>query len=157
MGAELIGWQQKPQGSRPERQGGRSRRGLGMGMHTWGGRGVAGKQVSCTINPDGSVELRSATQDIGTGARTVLAIIAAEVLGLEPTDITSNIGNSTFPPGQGSGGSTTTPSMSPPCYDAATQGAGRSSSPRSRPGLNAQPEDLSLREGKVYAGRRGPR
>ena len=43
---------------------------------------------------------RSATQDIGTGARTVLAIIAAEVLGLKPTDIKSNIGNSTFPPGQ---------------------------------------------------------
>ena len=81
-----------------------------------GGGGTQDKKVSCTINPDGSVELRSATQDIGTGARTILAIIAAEVLGLKPTDIISNIGNSTFPPGQPSGGSTTTPSMAPPCY-----------------------------------------
>src|SRR6185312_12277152 len=91
---------------------------LGMALHTWGGGGAQDKQVACIINPDGSVEVRSATQDIGTGARTVLAIIAAEILGLQVADITSNIGNSTFPPGQSSGGSTTTPSMSPPTYAA---------------------------------------
>ena len=61
------------------------------------------KQVSCTINPDGSVELKTATQDIGTGARTILAIIAAEILGLKPTDIISNIGNSTLPARPGVG------------------------------------------------------
>src|SRR5205807_583468 len=112
MGAELIGWREhrKPRG---QTGSGPVRRGLGMALHTWGGGGTRDKQVSCTINPDGSVELRAATQDIGTGARTILAIIAAEVLGLKVTDITSNIGNSTFPPGQASGGSTTTPSMAP--------------------------------------------
>ena len=56
-----------------------------------------------------------------TGIRTVLAIIAAEYLGLKPTDIISSIGNSHYPPGQASGGSTTTPSMAPPAYDAVTK------------------------------------
>ena len=82
MGADLIGWSlyRKPRG-----QGGKGpiKRGLGMALHTWGGGGTQDKQVSCIINPDGSVEVRSATQDLGTGARTVLAIITAEVLGLK--------------------------------------------------------------------------
>ena len=102
---------------------------------------------------------RRATQDIGTGARTVLAIIAAEVLGLKPTDIKSNIGNSTFPPGQPSGGSTTTPVDEPrrastPSPRPATRCSRRSPRPSS-----AKPEDLSpqgrqaLRQGR---GRRWP-
>lgn len=119
IGAQLIGWKDnfKPRGS----QTGIIRRGLGVALHQWGGGGAKDKQVSCTIFQDGTIELKSATQDIGTGIRTVLAMIAAEVFGLKPTDIKSNIGNSTFPPGQSSGGSTTTPSMSPPCYNACVE------------------------------------
>jgi xanthine dehydrogenase YagR molybdenum-binding subunit len=150
MGAELIGWREKRK-ARGQNGPGPIKRGLGMAMHTWGG-GVGGRrQVSCTINPDGSVELKTATQDIGTGARTILAIIAAEILGLQPTDIISNIGNSTFPPGQPSGGSTTTPTMSPPCYDAVTK-ARDAFFAKIAPALNkAKAEDLSLKQGQVWA------
>jgi xanthine dehydrogenase YagR molybdenum-binding subunit len=119
-----------------------------MGLHTWGGGGAKDKQVGCIINPDGSVEVRSATQDIGTGARTILAIIAAEVLGLKVSDIKSNIGDSSFPPGQSSGGSTTSPSMSPPTYMAVSE-ARDELFKRIAPGLNARPEDLSLKDGEV--------
>lgn len=120
MGAKEIGWERrKPRGKADGK--GPWRTGFGMGLHTWGGGGGADKQVRCIVNTDGSVEVQSATQDIGTGARTVLAIITAEVLGLEVLQVKSNIGNSTFPPGQASGGSTTTPWMAPPCYDAAAQ------------------------------------
>jgi xanthine dehydrogenase YagR molybdenum-binding subunit len=147
MGADLIGWKdnRKPRGQNGK---GPLKRGLGMALHTWGGGGARDKQVTCTINPDGSVELKSATQDIGTGARTVLAIIAAEVLGLKPTDIKSNIGNSTFVPGQASGGSTTTPSMSPPCLVAVTS-ARDGLFAKIAPGLGAEPNDLSLKDGQL--------
>jgi xanthine dehydrogenase YagR molybdenum-binding subunit len=147
LGAELIGWKGK---YKPRSQNGRGvvRRGIGVAFHTWGGGGARDKQVSCTINPDGSVELKSATQDIGTGARTILAIIAAEVLGLKPTDIKSNIGNSTFPPGQASGGSTTTPSMSPPCLTAVTQ-ARDALFAKIAGALDAKPSDLSLKDGRL--------
>ncbi len=145
-GAKLIGWERW----RPRGGGGKGpvKHGLGMALHQWGGGGAQDKQVSCTINPDGSVELRSATQDIGTGARTILAIIAAEVFGLEVGQIKSNIGNSTFPPGQSSGGSTTSPSMAPPCLDAATQ-ARDELFRKLAPGLSAAAGDLSLKGGKL--------
>jgi xanthine dehydrogenase YagR molybdenum-binding subunit len=148
MGSELIGWRDK---RKPRGQTGTGpiRLGMGLGLHQWGGGGTRDKKVSCTISPDGSVELRSATQDIGTGARTVLAIIAAEVLGLEPTDIFSNIGNSTFPPGQPSGGSTTTPSMSPPCLDAVTK-ARDALFQKIAPAVKAMPADLSLKERQLW-------
>lgn len=147
IGAEAIGWSnRKPRGKAEGK--GPWKRGYGVAFHTWGGGGAQDKQVSCTINPDGSVEVRSATQDIGTGARTILAIITAEVLGLEVTDIKSNIGNSTFPPGQASGGSTTTPSMSPPCYNAALQ-ARDALFAKVAPAVGAKPEDLSLKGGQL--------
>jgi xanthine dehydrogenase YagR molybdenum-binding subunit len=151
MGAELIGWKEnrKPRGQ----SGGKGpiKRGLGVALHTWGGGGARDKQVTCVISPDASVELKSATQDIGTGARTILAIIAAEVLGLQPTDVKSNIGNSTFVPGQASGGSTTTPSMSPPCLMAVTQ-ARDALFDKIAPALNAKPSDLSLKDGRLLVG-----
>jgi xanthine dehydrogenase YagR molybdenum-binding subunit len=147
MGADLIGWSSR---RKPRGQGGKGpiKRGLGMALHTWGGGGAKDKQVGCIINPDGSVEVRSATQDLGTGARTVLAIVAAEVLGLKVSDIKSNIGDSTFPPGQSSGGSTTTPSMSPPTFTAVTE-ARDELFKRIAPSLNAKPEDLSLKDGEL--------
>ena len=147
LGSELIGWKEnrKPRGQNGK---GVTKRGLGMALHTWGGGGARDKQVTCTINPDGSVELKSATQDIGTGARTILAIIAAEVLGLQPTDIKSNIGNSTFVPGQPSGGSTTTPSMSPPCLVAVTQARDELFN-RVAKAIDAKAADLSLKGGKL--------
>jgi xanthine dehydrogenase YagR molybdenum-binding subunit len=149
IGAELIGWRdkRKPRGQSGD---GPVRHGLGMGLHQWGGGpGGPDKKVSCTINPDGSVELKSATQDLGAGIRTVLAIIAAEVLGLKPTDIISNIGNSTFPPGQASGGSTTTPTMSPPCLDAVTK-ARDALFKKIAPTVQASVEDLSLKGGQLF-------
>jgi xanthine dehydrogenase YagR molybdenum-binding subunit len=148
IGAELIGWRDKRK-PRGQNGSGPIRHGLGMALHQWGGGGQTDKKVSCTINPDGSVELKSATQDLGTGARTVLAIVAAEVLGLNPTDIISNIGNSTFPPGQPSGGSTTTPSMAPPCLDAVTK-ARDAMFKKIAASVQAAPEDLTLKGGQLY-------
>jgi xanthine dehydrogenase YagR molybdenum-binding subunit len=149
LGADLIGWAQK---RKPRGQSGPGpiKRGYGVALHQWfGGPGGQGNKVSCTINPDGSVEVKSATQDLGTGIRTVLAIITAEVLGLKPTDITSNIGNSTFPPGQGSGGSTTTPSMAPPCYDGALK-ARDAFLKKVGAAINADPANLSLKDGQLW-------
>lgn len=148
LGAELIGWKAnwRPRGKAAGR--GPIKTGYGMALHQWGGGGPPVHQVACTINPDGSVEMKTATQDIGTGARTIFAIIAAEVLGLKVTDVKSNIGNSKFPSGQGSGGSTTTPSMSPPAYNAALSARDELFA-QIAPRIEAKPEDLSLADGKL--------
>ena len=64
----------------PGKQG-RVRRGVGIGVATWGGGGHASK-CKLTIHPDGSVEVELGSQDIGTGTRTCITMVAAESLGL---------------------------------------------------------------------------
>lgn len=93
--------------------------GLGMALHTWGGGGRGPNPTRVTINPDGSVVVQSSTQDLGTAQRTVMAIIVSEVLGLQPSDVTVVIGDSSFGPSTGSGGSTTCPGTSPVILKAA--------------------------------------
>lgn len=104
-GAELVDWKKKwhPRG---DRTSGPIKRGLGVSIHTWGGGGHASK-CATTIRPDGSVDVSLASQDLGTGTRTVIAIVAAETFGLPLEAVKVNIGDSSYPPSGGSGGSTT--------------------------------------------------
>ena len=159
MGAELIGWREKRK-PRGQNGGGPIRHGLGMALHQWGGGGTQDKKVTCTINPDGSVELKTATQDIGTGARTVLAIIAAEVLGLKPTDIISNIGNSTLPAGPALGRLDHHPLDGPPVPRRGDQGPRRhvQEDRPDRPGRRRGPRTQgrpALRQGRADHGLEG--
>jgi xanthine dehydrogenase YagR molybdenum-binding subunit len=103
--AELIEWKKN---WTPRGQGGSGymKRGLGIGVGTWGG---AGHSSTCrvTIHPDGSVEVELGSQDLGTGTRTIIAMVAAETFGLPVSAINVKIGDSNYPPSSGSGGSTT--------------------------------------------------
>ncbi|HEY2415355.1 MAG TPA: xanthine dehydrogenase family protein molybdopterin-binding subunit [Pirellulaceae bacterium] len=80
--------------------------GLGLAIHTWGG---GAGQSSCTIkiHPNGDVETTCGTQDLGTGTRTVIALVLAETFGLPYESIRVNIGSSKMPVSGASGGSTT--------------------------------------------------
>ncbi|MHC4818649.1 MAG: xanthine dehydrogenase family protein molybdopterin-binding subunit, partial [Planctomycetota bacterium] len=69
--------------------------------------------VFCRIERDGSVLLANGAQDLGTGTRTLIAILAAEELGLEPAAIDVRLGNTNDPAGPPSGGSQTAPSLAP--------------------------------------------
>ncbi|MFQ5639438.1 MAG: xanthine dehydrogenase family protein molybdopterin-binding subunit [bacterium] len=109
IGADKFGWQRrKKAGSDP----GPVKRGLGLAASIWwpGGRGT---KAAMTIYPDGGVEVRCGTQDLGTGTRTIVAAVAAEELGLEIQQVTPKIGDSNFPFSGASGGSTTAPSVAP--------------------------------------------
>ncbi|HLQ32919.1 MAG TPA: molybdopterin cofactor-binding domain-containing protein, partial [Chloroflexota bacterium] len=88
-------------------------------LHTWGGGGHQ-SNCNCTIHPDGSVEISLASQDLGTGTRTVIAIVAAETLGLPVEAVQVNIGDSRYPASGGSGGSTTVGGVSSSTRRAAT-------------------------------------
>ena len=91
--------------------------GVGCAGNNWGVP-PGGTRAEVQVNPDGTVEARCGTQDIGTGTTTLIAVVAAEALGLSPDQITPRLGDSRFPPSGGSGGSTTAPSVSPAIYDA---------------------------------------
>jgi xanthine dehydrogenase YagR molybdenum-binding subunit len=80
--------------------------------------GGKGTQAEILIGNDGSVEVQVGTQDLGTGSRTVIRVVAAEMLGLDPAAIAVSIGDTRFPPSGPSGGSQTTAAVSPAIYDA---------------------------------------
>jgi xanthine dehydrogenase YagR molybdenum-binding subunit len=102
---ELVDWKKKWH-PRPDRSPGHVQRGLGMSIHTWGGRGH-NSECDFAIHPDGSVVVRLGSQDLGTGTRTCIQIVAAESLGLPMNAVTVEIGDTQYPPSGGSGGSTT--------------------------------------------------
>jgi len=114
-GREKFGWTVKYK--KPGCSPGPLKTGIGVAAGTWGGGGK-GSEAEAQINPDGTVEIRCGTQDLGTGARTVVAIVAAEAFGLRPDQIKVKIGDTNLPFSGGSGGSSTTASMSPAIWDA---------------------------------------
>ncbi len=105
VAAELADWKKNwhPRGDKTR---GHIKRGMGISMHTWGGRGH-NSICQVSIHPDGSVETTLGSQDLGTGTRTAIAMVAAETFGVPVEAITVNIGDSKFPASGASGGSTT--------------------------------------------------
>src|SRR5260370_19396618 len=95
------------------------KRGLGLSIHTWGGRGHP-SECDVTINPDGSVETKLGSQDLGSGTRTVIDIVVAETLGLPLGAVKVQIGRNDYPPSGASGGSTTVGGVSASSRIAAT-------------------------------------
>ena len=148
LGAQEIGWHRR--NSVPGSGTGVKKRGMGVGSGQWGGGGGDGTQARVTINADGTVEAVTGTQDIGTGVRTAIAIIVAEELGLNPTDIMVKVGDSgPGLPSGGSGGSQTTASVAPVIKTAAAA-AKQKLFERIAPQLQAPVEDLRVGNRTIY-------
>ncbi len=116
IGARRFGWSEK---SAPKKSTGPLKRGVGVASAAWHAVGVSGPEAQVIANRDGSVEVRVGTQDIGTGTRTVLAIVAAEELGLPIDRVKSEIGDTRFLFSVPSGGSLSAPSNTPAVRQAA--------------------------------------
>ena len=78
--------------------------GMGMAAATRGNPLQLSK-ANVRLNPDGTATVRMAMTDIGTGTYTILAQIAAEMLGLPTERIRVELGDTSFPEAAGSGGS----------------------------------------------------
>ncbi len=115
LAAERFGWNERYQ--KPGSSPGPIKKGIGCAGAMWGGGG-RGTQAEVQINPDGTVEVRCGTQDLGTGTYTLITIVAAEALGLPLEQVTARLGDTRFPPSGGSGGSVTAASVSPAIWDA---------------------------------------
>ena len=145
IASDLIGWKKnwRPRGQ----SSGPVKRGLGLAIHTWGGGGHR-STCSVTINPDGSVELKMGTQDLGTGTRTAILMIAADTLGIPMDWITLKIGDNQYPASGGSGGSTTIGGVSSSTRRA-TVDARDQLLAKAAPALNLQPVDLEIAGGRI--------
>ena len=145
-GAELMGWRDRwrPRGSAT----GTVRSGLGLAIHTWGGRG---HRSNCEVLAyrDGLVEARIGSQDLGTGTRTIIAMVLAETFGLGIEQVKVTMGRSVLPASGASGGSTTVGGVSGSTRRAALN-AVDAVMERIAPRLGTEMANLELRGGQVH-------
>jgi xanthine dehydrogenase YagR molybdenum-binding subunit len=146
MAAERIGWNGRHKTGDPAP--GPIKRGLGCAANRWGGGGSPKTLGHAEIHPDGGAIIRIGTQDIGTGTRTVLALIVAETYGLPVSAVKVEIGDSSFPFAPGSGGSVTIGSVSPVARIAAEQALAQLLA-KVAPEIGADPATLVASDGRI--------
>lgn len=103
QGAERFGWAQRPLQPRARKEG-REWVGWGMATGQWDAMQMFAR-AHAVLHADGRLVVSSAASDIGTGTYTVMAMIAAEALGLPMEQVTFQLGDSTLPVAPIEGGS----------------------------------------------------
>jgi xanthine dehydrogenase YagR molybdenum-binding subunit len=122
-GAEAFEWEKRKKEIESRPRNGHLRRGVGMASSLWfvGGGGPP-STVVLKLFSDGSVNLNMGASDIGTGTKTVMALVAAEELGVRPEVIQiEHADTGTTQYATPSGGSKTVPTEAPTVRDAALQ------------------------------------
>jgi xanthine dehydrogenase YagR molybdenum-binding subunit len=117
-----FGWDQAKQSPTQEATPSTStkRRGIGIAAHDWGGAGHPPGYAWIKLNSDGTADVITGTQDIGTGTRTGLTQVAAEELGLPMSNITVHLGDTAQGPySPTSAGSATQATIGPAIREAA--------------------------------------
>ena len=142
---ERTNWRnRKPAGS----DTGPVKRGMGIAQSVWYRFVNMNSSCEVRVSRDGSVELMSAVQDLGTGTKTMLAVIVAEEFGIPPASVGIRIGDTRFPIGPDSGGSVTAGSITPAARNAAYQ-AKQKLFAAVAPQLGTTPDNLALQNGRV--------
>ncbi|GGY08161.1 molybdopterin-dependent oxidoreductase [Massilia dura] len=103
LGAQKFGWARRPLEPRSRKEG-TEWVGWGMATGVWDAMQMFAR-ASAVLHADGRLVVSSAATDIGTGTYTVMAMIAAEALGLPLEDVTFQLGDSTLPVAPIQGGS----------------------------------------------------
>ena len=118
-GAERFGWvRRNPQpGSMRE---GNTRIGWGMATATYpANRSPAG--ATARYLPDGTAQVESGSQDLGTGTYTVMTQVAADAMGMPVARVHFSLGDTRMPEAPVSGGSQSAASVSPAVQAAGAQ------------------------------------
>jgi len=145
MGAKRFGWEKRHATGDPTP--GPIKTGMGVSAHRWGGAG-RGSHAHVDILSDGSVVVKCGTQDLGTGTRTIVTLVAAETFGLPMSGVKAEIGDSMYPFSGGSGGSTTAASVSPAIRATCTKALDALFARIATP-LGARADDLAVADGRV--------
>ncbi len=148
-GARAFGWKEARAGSRGN---GPKVRGAGMAGALWiGGGGGPPSTAIVRVSGDGSVNLNMGASDIGTGTKTVMAMVVAEELGVRPEQVQiehADTGTTQF--ATASGGSKTVPTESPAVRAAAAECRTQILEMASRH-LGIPLSDLTLRDGSAVS------
>jgi xanthine dehydrogenase YagR molybdenum-binding subunit len=154
LGAEKFGWFKRNPEPRAVQEGDWL---VGMGMASAlypAHRNRASAKVR--FQADGTAQVSSATQDLGTGTWTVLAIVGADSLGLPIEKIRTELGDSALPPAPTSGGSTTVSSVTPAIQKAAESAKKKliqlAIKDKESPFFGMKIDDLSYLNGELVGG-----
>ena len=114
-GARSFGWLEVKKRTDTSGKDRNWRRGVGMASGMWiVGSGGPPSTIIVKLFSDGSVSLNMGASDIGTGTRTVMAMVVSEELGVRPEVIEiENADTGTTQYATASGGSKTVPTESP--------------------------------------------
>jgi xanthine dehydrogenase YagR molybdenum-binding subunit len=111
QGAEKFGWSKRPLAPRSMKEG-KKLVGWGMATGVWDAmQQKAGAEAELKV--DGTLTVRSAFTDIGTGTYTVINQVAADAFSLRPDQVTVELADTKFPAAPLQGGSWTAASISP--------------------------------------------
>ena len=103
QGAEAFGWSRRTPEPRSMREGNEL---IGWGCATGMWDAMFSKtSARARLSANGHLDVSSAASDIGTGTYTVMTLVAAETLGLQPDQITARLGDSDLPKAPVEGGS----------------------------------------------------
>ena len=154
LGAEKFGWSKRNSAPGAVRDGDWL---VGTGMASAlypAHRNRASAKVR--LQADGTAQVSSATQDLGTGTWTVLAIVGADSLELPIEKIRTELGDSALPPAPTSGGSTSVASVTPAIQKAAESAKKKlielSVRDRKSPFFGMKVEDIAYRNGELAGG-----
>ncbi|MGI4814636.1 MAG: xanthine dehydrogenase family protein molybdopterin-binding subunit [Janthinobacterium lividum] len=111
QGAERFGWSRRQAPPRSMRDG-HTLIGMGMATATYPAQRSAASALARLL-PDGSAQVASGTQDLGTGTYTVMTQVAADALGYPVERVHFALGDTTLPRAPVSGGSQSVASVSP--------------------------------------------
>ena len=157
--ADAFGWHKRNPEPRSMRDGSEL---VGWGMATgiWEALQMP-IAVRIALGANGHAEVSCATSDIGTGTYTIMAQVAADMLGLPLDNVTIRLGNSTLPQSPVEGGSWIAASVSngiATTCDAIREDLLRLAKQMpSSPLANATPDEVALADGKLLSKRDGSR
>jgi xanthine dehydrogenase YagR molybdenum-binding subunit len=155
QGAEAFGWKQRNPEPRSMRDGS-DLVGWGMATGVWEAMQMP-IAVRIVLTSNGHAEVACATSDIGTGTYTIMAQVAADMLGLPIDNISIKLGDSSLPQSPVEGGSWIAASVANGI--ATTAEAIRNELLRlakrvpDSPLANAELDDMALADGKLVSKR----
>jgi xanthine dehydrogenase YagR molybdenum-binding subunit len=133
------------------------RRGVGFAAHDWmGGHGDPPGYAQIELNADGTVNVITGTQDIGSGTRTGLAQVAAEELGLPMAAISLQLGDTAVGPYSPVSSGSATQATIGPAIRAAAADLKRQILDVAAALLETRAERLSIEDGQVLVDGKRP-
>ena len=146
-GAKSFGWAE----ARVKKESaGHIRRGIGVAAAMWGYQGEPNATVVVKLFPDGSANLNMGASDIGTGTKTIMAMVLSEELGVPLDKIQVEYADTATTQFAPSSGGSQTAHVSSPAVRAAAVEVKRQLFEIAAAELKWAETELIVRDGRIY-------